>query len=471
MNIFLQKPLNINKKPSVTNRHAYFNTQNYSTNLKLPVQGASDSFSRVYLPQRFGISVDKNREHDHIINTLKAGAGFFKQDQKVLEEFGKIFSPNKSFAFSGDNFGPVAPEFLGVMGMALSIPHMTYQKGGSLLEYAHKVFQKTFAGNTDDPVLTYFCPTGTAAGRLSMMPTLRSIDAIVAADNSHLLQREGGSHHRLNAASVYSLKTKDGKIPVEEFKKFLRGYCDKGYWDYPNNPKPRVISISQPTEHGCIYTTEEVKQFAKLAHENDMLLHMDGSRLFYLVGQSGLTLKQLTTDLGVDMLFLGGSKNKMIMAEAAVFTPNFFKNAGNYSRFNTPENLSLELKQYGKQYGLSMGQVVGSAAQFIFALENDLAVNIASKALKKSKELEKLLTSFPGISLAAPVETNVVLVKAPKNVLNELKSKYDFMVFQNDKGENVARFMTNGHTSKQDLDTIKSTLTEIYQNMSDTKKA
>jgi threonine aldolase len=385
----------------------------------------------------------------------------FKPDTKALEAFFKAFPAEKDLSFAGDNFGPADPKFLSVLGASLLLPHMTYQKGGPLLAHSQKVLQKAFTGNTTDPFVSFFCPTGTSAGRLVMMPVLRSVDGIVSADNAHLLNRECGSHHRLNPSSVYSLPTKNGKLEVQAFSDFLKTYDKRGYWKYPNAPKPKVLSLSQPTEYGGAYSDEEVKAFAKMAHDHGMLLHMDGSRLFYLAGKTNKTLKQLTTDLGVDMLFIGGSKNKMAMAEVAIFTPNFFKNAKGFSRHDTPESLALDLKSYAKQYGFNVGQAVGAAAQFAYALESGHAMKLTQKAFEQAQKLEKVLLSVPHTKLASSTETNVVLISMPQEVLKPLREKYEVMVFPDCDKETrnpIVRFMTTGGTTDKEIATLEKDL-------------
>jgi threonine aldolase len=413
----------------------------------------TDSYSKVsYFPTRV---TSLQKRHAAFGESLGIPTEAFCPSSIELASLQLRYPTPKKYDFAGDNFGSVDPKFLSVLGYALTIPHMTYQKGGKLLEESQSVFHKAFAGTTDKPVVTFFCPTGTAAGRLAMTPVLRSIDAIVAADNAHLFNRECGSHFKLNSASVYNLPTKDGKLQPETFQHFLDNYEKRGYWSYPNNAKPKVISLSQPTEYGAIYSDDEVKAFAKLAHDNNMLLHMDGSRLFYVAGKTGKSLKALTTDLGVDMLFIGGSKNKMVMAEATVFTPNFFENAKGYSRHDTPENLLLELKSYAKQYGLNVGQAVGSAAQMAYAIESGYGVELTHKACRMADLLAKQLEALPNITLASPVETNVVLVKMPADVLAKLREAYELMVFTPDASkpnELAVRFMTNASTTSEQVE-------------------
>jgi threonine aldolase len=387
--------------------------------------------------------------------------------EKEIDIFGAEYADNTlNLAYAGDNYGPADPLFLKAMTLALSVPALTYQIGGKLLEHAHRVFQKEFAGEgSTDPVVTLFTPTGTSANRIGLSPVLRPIDAIIAADNSHLVTREAGAYHRINGVSAYVLSSKDGKLPYETVKTFLDECEQRRYWNQAGKSKPKVLSISQPTEYGTIYSDETVKKLAKLAHEKGMLLQMDGSRLFYVAAKTGKSLKALTTDLGVDIVSLGGSKNKMVLAEAVVYTPNFFKNASHYAR---RDDLLSELQAYAKQAGVSMGQSAPAAAQFIYALETGHAVHLASKAIQSARQLERILINIPEARVFVPTETNVVLMSLPVPILKKLRKKYKLMVFPGKDPEypenRLVRFMTSASTRQADLEQLQKDINQIVLN-------
>lgn len=384
---------------------------------------------------------------------------------KQIELFKESFANQKvRYDFAGDNVGPANPAFLKAQALALSIQHDTYQSIGALYDRVRSTFKDVFTDKESDPFLLFLAPTGTAANRLGLSPILRSIDMIITSDISHLYAREAGGYHSLNRASAYPLKSENGKISVKQledlvayFKKTRREY-------YAGYSKPRVVSISQPTEYGTYYRAEEVQAIAKLCHDNGMLLQMDGSRLFYLPKLTNKSLKELTTDLGVDLVFLGGSKNGMAMSEAIVFTPNFFENIENLGITTDPKHMFNTMRAHSKQSGNLVSQFVGAAAQFTLALEKDYLINQAYNGVQKAKDLEKVLTQIPNSRLFAPVETNLVLMSLPEDITKAIENRYELKVFPEPDpempGNRIARFMTNYSTTSKQIEDIEKYLKE-----------
>lgn len=382
---------------------------------------------------------------------------------KVKNLLSEQYESPASFAFAGDNFGPVDPKFMIAALAALRIQHRTYQREAPMLDHATRVFQKTFAGNKQEPVIFFMTPTGTAGNRMGFMPFTNSFQSIIFADNAHGLTREAGAYHALNGASAVGLPAVNGKLTLEAVKQYFQSIDQT----YPNVEKPSGISISQPTEDGTLYTDDEVKALADFAHANGLILQIDGARLFYAAAATGKSLKELTTDLGADVVFVGGSKGGMFAAESVVFTPNFFKNAKNYTSKDSPMELQRELRSYAKQYGLNMGQAAGAMAQFIFALTQNHAASLAQNAIQQAKRLEKALTGIPGISLYAPTETNAVLVTMPQDVAKMLSTKYHLMLFKNrqlpgQENSVVVRLMTTSSTTNAEIAQLKKVLSELF---------
>ncbi len=385
--------------------------------------------------------------------------------EKPLLLFKKAFGhPKLWYDFAGDNLGPANPLFLKAQALALSIPHGTYQTKGPLFERMRDNFKTAFTNDPAEPFLVMLAPTGTAANRLGFSPFTRSIDKIIMSDVSHAYTREAGGYHFLNKASAYPLKHNKGKILAAQLKDMLNTFNKAEGKSYSGYSKPRAVSISQPTEYGTYYRADEVKEIAKLCHDNGMLLQMDGSRLFYLPKTLDKSLKKLTTDLGVDIVFLGGSKNGMVMSESIVFTPNFFENSKSLGLTITPENLYNTMRSLSKQSGTLVGQSAAAAAQFSVALENDYLINKVHNATKKAKELEQILTKIPNSALVCPVETNLVLLSLPEKAAKTIKQHYKVMIFPQpdleQPGNRIVRFMTNYSTTGKQINNFEKFLKE-----------
>ncbi|MDH4378800.1 MAG: beta-eliminating lyase-related protein [Vampirovibrionales bacterium] len=397
--------------------------------------------------------------------TLMSLLDTFHIPHETISAFQKKFPTGSlNYNFAGDNVGPANPNFLKIQALALAIQHDTYQSIGPIYDKMRSDFRKAFTDKDDEPFLVFLAPTGTAANRLGLSPVLKSIDMIIASDVSHLYTREAGGYHSLNNASVYPLKNTKGKITsaqlaaqIEKFKSHRQDY-------YAGSSKPKVVSITQPTEYGTYYRDDEVKAIAKLCHDNKMLLQMDGSRLFYLPKALNKSLKRLTTDLGVDILFLGGSKNGMAMSEAIVFTKNYFENGKILNLETNPKQLFNHMRSYSKQSGTLVGQYPAAAAQYSLALENDYLINVAYTGVKRAKELERVLLKIPNSRILVPTETNLVLISLPENATKLIEQRYELKIFPGNDPEKphnrLVRFMTNYSTTPQQIDELKTYLEE-----------
>jgi threonine aldolase len=396
--------------------------------------------------------------------------GWLAIPPKVLDSFTHTFKePKEDFTFAGDNFGPSDPSYLEMLTLANSKISDTYQyppHGGALGQKAYEAFHATFCDKAEDPFYVAYLPTGTAANRLSVSPVLRSIDAIVAADMAHLVTREAGGTMAINRASVYTLPHKAGKLDVDTLNHFFEQFDQKKQWAYHGSATPRVISISQPSEYGTVYSDDEVKAIVKMARQHDMLVQMDGSRLFYVAAKQNRTLKSLTTDLGVDIVFLGGSKHKMVQAESVVFTPNFFSHVEHDDRLKNPDTLYKDFRKYMKQMGVNVGQVTGMQAQFALALENNHGVQLVSKANDLAEQLKDVLLEVKDAHLYLPVETNVVIMSLPDKVAKALMKRYELKVFpeKSPYGDDhtIVRFMTNASNTSKDIAALKTYLQDNH---------
>ena len=159
----------------------------------------------------------------------------------------------------------------------------------------------------------FFVFNGTAANVLGLSGTTRSWNSILTAETAHIEGDECGAPEKFAGCKVLTVDTPDGKIRPELLKKHMHGF------DFEHHSQPAVISISQSTEMGTVYTVDEIKELSGYAHSNNMLLHMDGARLSNAAVSLGLPFRAFTTDAGVDILSFGGTKNGMMYGEAVCF--------------------------------------------------------------------------------------------------------------------------------------------------------
>jgi threonine aldolase len=198
--------------------------------------------------------------------------------------------------------------------------------------------------------------------------------------------------------------------------------------------QPRVISISQATEMGTVYTPKEIKQLATFAHKNDMILHVDGARLANAAASLGQPLKTITKDAGVDVLSFGGAKNGMMYGEAVVFFD---------------KSLAKDFKYTRKQGAQLPSKMRFISAQFEALLSNDLWLRNAEHANRMARLLASKLRTIPQISITQPVQANGVFAILPKKHIARLQQDYFFYVWNEQTSE--VRFMTSFDTTEDDI--------------------
>ena len=191
-----------------------------------------------------------------------------------------------------------------------------------------------------------------------------------------------------------------------------------------------------------MYAPAEIAALAQTAHEAGLLLHMDGARLVNAAEALGLSLRELTTDCGVDVLTLGGTKSGLLGAEAAVFMQPEL--AAGY----------LFARKQGTQLASKMRYV---SAQLFRLFEDDLWRETAGHANSMARRLGDAVATA-GVALAYPVQANAVFAALPGAVIERLHERYHFYVWDEDAG--VVRWMCSWQTSEEDVDALAGAVRE-----------
>lgn len=323
-------------------------------------------------------------------------------------------------SFASDNFSPVHPEIMEAIQKA-NIGHAMAYGEDPWTEKMKDLFKKTF-GSSAESFLVF---NGTAANVCSIKQVLDPWQAVICSSNAHIWTDECGAPQANTGSSLLPVDANNGKISPEACEKYLHG---KGN---PHHVQPGLLSITQSTELGTVYTKQEMKHLADFAHKNGLLFHVDGARLCNAAAHLNTSLKDITTDIGVDLLSFGGTKNGLMGAEAIVFLK---------------EGLAQEFKYVQKQQMQLSSKMRFASAQMVRLLEDDLWLRNASHANKMAKLLESHLKhSFPQLPILYPVEANAVFVQFPSlAALQKLQKKYFFWIW--DHEQIVARWMTSWDT-------------------------
>jgi threonine aldolase len=326
-------------------------------------------------------------------------------------------------SFASDNNAGVHPEMIEAI-RAANEGHVVAYGDDPFTERAVKVFQKHFGKD----IAVYFVFGGTGANVLGLKAITNSYEAVVCAETAHINVDECGAPEKFTGCKLLSVRTPDGKLRVEQIKPFLHGV------GFEHHVQPRVISVSQATEMGTVYTKNELITLARFAHDNNMLLHVDGARIANAAASLGAKLKEFTVDAGVDVLSFGGAKNGMMYGEAVVF---FNKKLGENFKYIRKQGMHLPSKMRF------------ISAQFEALLSGDLWLRSATHANRMARVLASELEQVPGIKLTQPVEANGVFAVVPEKYIAALQKKYFFYVWNEEISE--CRFMASFDTTEEDI--------------------
>lgn len=279
-----------------------------------------------------------------------------------------------------------------------------------------------------------FVFNGTGANVVGLGLALSPWQHVVCARTAHIAVDECGAPERLLGVKLVELETRDGKLTPELVHASVTGVGDE------HRTQPGAVSITQSTELGTVYTPAEVRALADTAHEFGMVLHVDGARLSNAAASLGVGLAAITTDAGVDLLSLGGTKNGLLGAEAVVVL-----------RPDLAPRLPYARKQLG-QLG-SKGRFL--AAQFVALLEGDLWLRNAGTANAMARRLEAAVRALPGARVAWPVQANAVFVELPPALAAAAER---FGAYPPDESTGLVRLMCSWDTTAEQVDALAAAL-------------
>ena len=325
--------------------------------------------------------------------------------------------------FASDNNSGIHPEILKAISAA-NEGHAVGYGGDEITEQAVNRFKQEFGEQTD----VYFVFNGTGANVLSLSTLTHSFHSVICADTAHIQVDECGAPEKFTGCKLLPVESVKGKITPEGIKKYLHGF------EFEHHSQPKIISISQVTELGTVYSVGEIKAITSLAHEYGLFVHMDGARLANAAVALDLPFRSFTVDAGVDVLSFGGTKNGMMLGEAVLF-------------FN-PE-LSKNTKYIRKQSMQLFSKMRFVSAQFLAYFNDELWKRNASHSNKMARMLEQLVREIPAIQLTQKVEANGVFAIVPPEIIPRLQEKYFFYMWDEHRSE--VRWMTSFDTMEEDL--------------------
>jgi threonine aldolase len=339
--------------------------------------------------------------------------------------------------FASDNFAGAHPDVLAAVAAA-NDGHVPAYGADPYTAAAEARLRDHFG----DDAHSFLVFNGSAANVLSLIATARPFEAVICPDTAHLNVDECGAPERIAGVKLYTVAAPGGKLTPE-----LVAALRKIRIGDEHAAQPRIVSISNAAELGTVYTPAEVRALADLAHQHDLLLHLDGARLANAAACLDVPLRALTTDAGVDVVSFGGTKNGLLFGDAVVFL-----SAGLADDF-------LYLRKQSLQLASKMRFV---AAQFDALLRDDLWLRNAAHANAMAGRLAHAVKEIPGVRITELVESNAVFAILPpaarERLLGAWPGDLPFHVWNEETGE--VRWMTAWDTTEDDVDRFAAAVAE-----------
>ena len=328
-------------------------------------------------------------------------------------------------SFASDNYAGVLPEVMAAL-TAANTGHERSYGADDITARTTALFREIFGDIAD--VLFVF--NGTGANVLSISAATQSFHAVLCADTSHIYNDEGSAPETFTGCRYFSIPTNEhGKLEINAVEKRLNRKGDVHY------AQPKLLSLTQTTEYGTLYTPDEIRAFSALAKANDMYLHVDGSRFFNAAASLGCSLREISTDCGVDILSLGGTKLGMMFGEAVVV---FNKTLAKNIRFQQKQVMQLHSKTRF------------IAAQFEAVLKDELWRKVALHANSMAELLATKLAAFPQVKITRAVQANVVFAQIPVTWNEPLMEAFPFYVWKEEANE--VRLMCGWDTKVEEIE-------------------
>lgn len=325
--------------------------------------------------------------------------------------------------FASDNYSGVHPDIMRAI-LKANNGHAASYGADEYTAAAIKKFRKIFGEQSE----TFFVYNGTGANVLGLQTLTRSFHSILCAELAHINVDESTAPEKFLGCRLVSVPAPDGKMTPEAIEEKINRVGDQ------HHPQPRVISLSQSTEYGTVYSVDELKSIALLAKKHNLLVHMDGSRISNAAVSLNEDFAAFTRDAGVDVLSFGGTKNGMMFGEAiVVFNPSY----------------AQEL-QYLRKQGMQLhSKMRFVGAQFAAMLTDDLWKKNAAHSNRMARMLESELKGITEIRITKPVDANVVFAILPKKIVASLQEQAFFYIWN--ERLNEARLMCSWDTTEKEI--------------------
>jgi threonine aldolase len=328
--------------------------------------------------------------------------------------------------FASDNYAGIHPEILDAMAK-VNHGHQPAYGADEVTAELEMRMREHFGENAQ--VFPVF--NGTGANVVALQSLTRRWEAVICAQTAHINVDEGGAPEKVAGLKLWTVPTSDGKLTPELIATQV---FDTGF---VHRAQQAVVTITQSTEMGTVYSPAEIKAIADYCHGQGLTLHLDGARISNAAASLGVPFRAFTTDVGVDIVSFGGTKIGAMLSEAVVVLNPEYATAVPFVR---------------KTYMQLASKMRFISAQLLALLDNDLWLRNATHANAMAARLAEGVRSIPGVSITQPVQANAVFAVLPISVTERLQEDFHFYVWNHQTGE--VRWMCAWDTTEADIDTF-----------------
>ncbi|MFD5325454.1 threonine aldolase family protein [Streptomyces sp. NPDC127092] len=334
--------------------------------------------------------------------------------------------------FASDNYAGAHPEVLAAIALANGGHQVAYGED-QYTDHLQRIMHSHFGPTAEAfPVFN-----GTGANVTALQALTDRWGAVICAESAHINVDEGGAPERMGGLKLLTVPTPDGKLTPELIDRQAWG------WEDEHRAMPQVVSITQNTELGTVYTVEEIRAIVEHAHSKGMKVHLDGARIANAAASLDVPMRAFTNAVGVDVISYGGTKNGMLFGEAVVVL-----NPDAVSHMKHLRKLSMQLASKMRFVSVQLEAL----------LAKDLWLRNARHANAMARRLAEGVRGVDGVEILYPVQANAVFARLPHEVSRRLQERFRFYFWDEAAGD--VRWMCSFDTTEDDVDAFLQALKE-----------
>ncbi len=334
--------------------------------------------------------------------------------------------------FASDNYAGAHPEVLAALALANEGHQVAYGED-QYTDHLQRIVHSHFGPGAEAfPVFN-----GTGANVTALQALTDRWGAVICAESAHINVDEGGAPERMGGLKLLTVPTPDGKLTPELIDRQAWG------WEDEHRAMPQVVSITQNTELGTVYTVDEIRAIVEHAHSKGMKVHLDGARIANAAASLDVPMRAFTNAVGVDVLSYGGTKNGMIFGEAVIVL-----NPDAVSHMKHLRKLSMQLASKMRFVSVQLEAL----------LAKDLWLRNARHANAMAQRLAAGVRALDGVEILYPVQANAVFARLPHEVSRRLQERFRFYFWDEAAGD--VRWMCAFDTTEDDVDAFLQALKE-----------